>query len=153
MSFKKTFVTVAACAAAFLSPVAAIAKTAPVYTGVFSNVALSGYDAVAYFTVGHPVEGSAQYKVNYNGAEWHFSSAANRDAFRANPARFAPQYGGYCAWAVGHNYTASGDPKVWRIVGGKLYLNYNREIGQKWAQDIPGYIRSGDANWPGLVAH
>lgn len=131
----------------------AAAKTAPVYTALFSNVAVSGYDSVAYFTEGRPVVGSAQFKTVYRGAEFRFASAANLAKFKADPAAFAPQYGGYCAWAVSHGYTASGDPKVWKIVGGKLYLNYNREIGQRWAQDIPGFIKAGNANWPKLLAN
>lgn len=128
------------------------AKTDPIYTGILNNQALSGYDAVAYFTDGKPVKGSTTFKTTYKGAEFRFSSAANLAKFKANPAAYAPQYGGYCAWAVSQGYTASGDPTVWKIVGGKLYLNYNREIGQKWEKDIPGHIRSANRNWPKLLA-
>jgi YHS domain-containing protein len=138
--------------AAFAVPGAAHAKTDPIYTGTFSNVALSGYDTVAYFTQGKPVEGSSAHKVTYKGAEFHFASAANLAKFRANPAAYAPQYGGYCAWAVSQGYTASGDPKVWKIVGGKLYVNYNEEIGAKWSKNIPSFIRSANANWPKILA-
>ncbi len=106
-------------------PAPAFAKDAPVYTGTFSNTAVSGYDTVAYFTQGKPVKGSTEFRTTYNGAEWRFASAANLAKFRANPGRYAPQYGGYCAWAVSQGYTASGDPTVWKVVGGKLYLNYN----------------------------
>jgi YHS domain-containing protein len=133
-------------------PGAAQAKTAPVYTGTFSNLAVSGYDPVAYFTQGKPVKGSPQFKVNFNGAEWRFANAANLAKFKAKPAAFAPQYGGYCAWAVSQGYTASGDPTVWKIVGGRLYLNYNREVGQTWEKNIPGFIKAGNANWPRLLA-
>lgn len=133
-------------------PSAAVAKTAPVYTGTFSNLAVSGYDPVAYFTQGKPVKGNPQFKINYNGAEWRFANAANLAKFRAKPAAFAPQYGGYCAWAVSQGYTASGDPTVWKIVNNKLYLNYNQEVGQTWSKNISGFIRAGDSNWPKLLA-
>jgi YHS domain-containing protein len=132
-------------------PGTAIAKTAPVYTGVFSSVAVSGYDPVAYFTAGKPVEGSESFKLNYNGAEWRFSSAVNLATFKKNPARYAPQYGGYCAWAVSQGYTASADPKVWKVFNNKLYLNYNQDVGQKWSANIPGFIKSADSNWPVIL--
>jgi YHS domain-containing protein len=106
------------------------AAEAPVYTGILNNVAVSGYDPVAYFTDGKPVKGNAKFATNYKGAEFRFASANHLAAFKANPAKYAPQYGGYCAWAVSQGYTASADPSVWKIVGGKLYLNYNQEIGR-----------------------
>jgi len=119
----------------------------PVYK--FSGaLALKGYDAVAYFNDGNAVEGSEQFIHEWNGAKWLFASAANRDAFAIDPPKYAPQYGGYCAWAVGHGYTAKGDPEAWKIVNGKLYLNYSKEVQAKWVQDIPGYIEKGDENWP-----
>jgi YHS domain-containing protein len=139
------------CATAFL-PTQSIAKTNPVYTGTFNNLAVSGYDSVAYFTVGKPVKGSAAFKTTYKGAEFRFANADNLAKFKANPAAYAPQYGGYCAWAVSQGYTASGDPTVWKVVGGKLYLNYDREVGQRWEKNIPGHIRSANANWPKLLA-
>ncbi len=123
----------------------------PVYTGRFSDVAVDGYDAVAYFTEGAPVKGSSEYEYDYMGATWRFSSAENLEAFKADPTAYAPQYGGYCAWAVSQNYTARGNPKNWRIVDGKLYLNYNDEIQQRWEQDVSGFIALGDANWPGVL--
>lgn len=132
-------------------PTAAHAADAPVYTGTFNNLAVSGYDTVAYFTQGKPVKGAPTYKVNYKGAEWRFVSPQNLAAFKANPAKYAPQYGGYCAWAVSQGYTASGDPTVWKVVNNKLYLNYNQEIGTKWSRNIPGFIKSGDANWPKVL--
>lgn len=130
----------------------ALAALDPIYTGTFSNVALSGYDTVAYFTTGRPTKGEARYALTYKGAEFRFASAENLARFRANPAAYAPQYGGYCAWAVSQGYTASGDPTVWKIVEGRLYLNYNREIGERWSKNIPGHIRAGNANWPKLLA-
>jgi hypothetical protein len=73
------------------------------------------------------------------------------NAFKANPSAFAPQYGGYCAWAVSQNYTASGDPNFWKIVNGKLYLNYDKSVQATWEKDIPGYIAKADRNWPGVL--
>lgn len=131
--------------------VPAMAARAPVYTGLFGKVAVGGHDPVAYFKAGKPVPGSREFSASWQGAEYRFASAANRDAFKADPARFAPQYGGYCAWAVSQGYTASGDPRVWKIVNGKLYLNYNEDVGRKWAADTAGFIRSGDANWPKVL--
>lgn len=152
MNAKLLFAALSLSIVTVAGPSAAVAATAPVYTGTFNNTAVSGYDTVAYFTQGKPVEGSTAYKINYKGAEWRFASAANLAKFKANPAAFAPQYGGYCAWAVSQGYTASGDPTVWKIVGGKLYLNYNQEIGQKWSKNIAGFIKAGNANWPRILA-
>jgi len=114
-------------------------------------LALKGYDAVAYFNEGRAVEGSDQFTHEWNGAKWRFASAENRDSFVSRPERYAPQYGGYCAWAVGHGYTAKGDPEAWKIVEGKLYLNYSKDVKAKWEQDIPGFIAKGDENWPGFL--
>ena len=127
------------------------ARKAPVHTGFIGNTAVSGYDPVAYFVQGRPVKGDRGFTATHNGAEYRFANAANRDAFKANPAKYAPQFGGYCAWAVSQGYTASADPNVWKIVQGKLYLNYNAEVGRKWSKDIPGHIRSANANWPRVL--
>lgn len=132
-------------------PGAAMAAKPPVYTAPLSDVAVGGYDVVAYFTQGKPVKGDKAFQTEWKGAEWRFSSAANLAKFKANPAAYAPQYGGYCAWAVAQGYTASGDPQQWKIVGGKLYLNYNADIQSKWSKDIPGLIRKGDGNWPSVL--
>ena len=86
------------------------------------------------------------------GATWYFACAENRDRFAADPERYAPQYGGYCAWAVAHGYTAKIDPEAWKIVDGKLYLNYSKDVQADWAEDIPGNISKGDANWPKIHA-
>ena len=121
----------------------------PIYTN-WRGLALSGYDPVAYFTIGKPTPGSADFTLEWMDATWRFASAADRDAFRADPARYAPQYGGYCAWAVSQDTTASSDPEAWRIVSGKLYLNYSRDIQAQWETDVPGNIERADRNWPGL---
>jgi YHS domain-containing protein len=129
----------------------ACADTAPVHTSVLSNVAVGGYDPVAYFSEGRPVRGSMDHRLTHHGYEYRFASAANLAAFRANPAHYLPQYGGYCAWAVSQGYTAPGNPQNWRIVDGRLYLNYNTEIQQRWETDIPGNIGRANANWPGVL--
>lgn len=118
----------------------------------FSKVAIEGTDPVAYFTDGKPVAGSSAFEHEWQGAVWRFASAANRDAFAKEPARYAPQYGGYCAWAVSEGYTASIEPEAWRIVGGKLYLNYSKSVQKQWLADVPGNIKKADANWPAIRA-
>lgn len=116
----------------------------------FSKVAIGGYDAVSYFA-GAPIKGDAKFVTNWKGAEFRFASAANLSKFKANPAAYAPQYGGYCAWAVAGGYTAKGDPLAWKVVNGKLYLNYDQTVQKRWAKDIPGNIAKGDRNWPQVL--
>ena len=140
-------------AAIFATASSALARDADVYTGTFSSLAVGGYDAVAYFKAGRPVQGAAQFSTEYKGATWRFASKENLDAFRANPTAFAPQYGGYCSWAVAQGYTASGDPQVWKIVNGKLYLNYDNSVQAKWEKDIPGFITKADKNWPAVLGN
>lgn len=114
------------------------------------GTAIDGYDAVAYFTEGQPVEGDKEFSHDWKGATWRFSSAVNRDLFAANPDKYAPQYGGYCAYAVSQGYTASTEPDAWSIVDGKLYLNYSKSVRTRWEQDTAGYIADADTNWPGI---
>jgi YHS domain-containing protein len=115
------------------------------------GVAVRGTDVVAYVTQGRPVPGSAAFTHMWRGATWRFASAAHRDLFAAAPERYAPAYGGFCAFAVSEGYTAPIDPAAWRIVDGRLYLNYDRSVQRRWEGDIPGRIARGDANWPGLA--
>lgn len=122
----------------------------PIYTGVFSNTALQGHDPVAYFTEGKPVKGNDAFTAEYKGAIFKFSSAVNRDAFIEDPDAYAPQYGGYCAWAMADGKHAKGDARYWKIVDGKLYLNYNKGIQAKWDADIPGFITRADAAWANI---
>ena len=118
-----------------------------IYTGLFSNEAISGYDAVAYFTEGEPVEGSNQFSMQYKGAAWKFASQENLDLFRANPEAYAPQYGGYCAYAMAEGDTASTEPELWTIHDGKLYLNYSRRINARWKENMLEYIEQADRQW------
>jgi YHS domain-containing protein len=132
-------------------PAAAEAADDLVYTGLFSNTALEGYDAVAYHTEGEPVRGARDFTAEWNGATWRFANQDNLDLFLADPEAYAPQYGGYCAWAMAEGYTAKGDPNFWRIVDGRLYLNFNQEIQERWEADIPGFIAAADANYPAIL--
>jgi hypothetical protein len=115
------------------------------------GVALRGHDAVAYFTEGKPVVGNESQAYKWKGATWLFSSASNRALFAKDPQRYVPKYGGYCAYAVGNNYVAKGDPEAWTIVNDKLYLNYNKDVRKMWMKDQKALIKKGDQNWPGLL--
>ena len=114
------------------------------------GVAIRGYDAVAYFSASEPVKGAREYTYNWRGAEWRFQSAEHRDLFATMPERYAPQFGGYCAWAVSNNYTAEIDPQAWKIVDGRLYLNYSKSVQRMWEKEIPQRIAAGNRNWPEL---
>jgi YHS domain-containing protein len=115
-----------------------------------SAVAIKGYDPVAYFKQSAPVKGSAEFTHQWNGATWRFSSKGNRDEFASKPDMYAPQFGGYCSWAVSQGYTADIDPNAWKVVNGKLYLNYNKSVQKKWEADQNALIEKANRNWPGL---
>jgi YHS domain-containing protein len=116
------------------------------------GLALRGYDPVVYFTDGKAIEGHADLEYVWNGARYRFSSKSNRDLFAADPERYAPQYGGYCSWGISQEKVFDGDPTVWKVVDGKLYLNYNRDIEKTWEQDIPGFIERANQRWPKMAA-
>jgi len=126
------------------------ASAGGVVNASWTGTAIEGYDPVAYFTDGKPVEGDSDYSYEWMDATWYFASAENRDLFAADPEKYAPQYGGYCAYAVSQGGTATIDPEAWRIEDGKLYLNLNKDIQATWMKDIPGYIEKANANWPGI---
>ncbi len=131
-------------------PFAAAADVDPVYTGFFSSLALSGYDTVAYFTEGEAVEGSRFFTTEYQGATWRFKNAEHLALFEASPAAYAPQYGGYCAYAMAEGEAVSAQPDLWTIHNGKLYLNYSRKVNQTWLADKDSFIAKADALWPEL---
>lgn len=141
-------------AAAAVAAMAMPAAPEPVFveSAGLSSIAIRGADPVAYFTEGRAVTGSAEFAADWRGATWRFASAANRDAFLAAPERYAPAYGGFCAWAVAHGYTAPVDPEAWSIVDGRLFLNYSISVRAQWEPDKDALIVRGDANWPGLSA-
>lgn len=116
------------------------------------GVAVKGHDVVAYFTEGAPVAGKAEFAAQHDGATYHFATAAHRDAFKANPARFVPQFGGFCAMGVALEKKLDGDPTAWKIVDDRLYLNVNKGVQQKWLEDVPGHLKKANANWPHIKA-
>jgi YHS domain-containing protein len=127
------------------------APPAPAVSADAEAIAIGGYDPVAYFTQGGPVEGKALHQTKWNGATWRFASAGSLAKFTAAPERYAPRFGGYCAWAVSQGYLAPGDPRQWKIVGGKLYLNFNARAKALWEADQAAAIVRGEANWPGVL--
>ena len=124
----------------------ALAAQPEVYTE--SGIAIDGTDAVAYFNQSRPVPGSAEHALDWNGSKWLFSSAENKARFEADPAAYAPQYGGYCAFAMSKGYVAPTVPEAWSIVDGKLYLNFSLGIRKRWSTNIPGNIANADEFWP-----
>jgi YHS domain-containing protein len=124
-----------------------------------TGFAVSGYDVVAYFDLPQSdvgaaqsaaVPGRADFTAEYNGAKFAFASAENRDKFLANPASYAPQYDGHCAYGVAKGGKVPGNPNLWRIVDGKLYLNITKNVVGFWEEDIPGNITVAETNWKGL---
>ncbi|MDX2154190.1 MAG: YHS domain-containing (seleno)protein [Bryobacteraceae bacterium] len=137
------FLTLIATAVLSAAPVDPVNKS-------WRGVALQGYDPVAYFTASKATKGSDSISHEWMGAKWYFSSDANRKLFIASPEKYAPQFGGYCAWAVSNNYTANADPEAWKIIDGKLYVNYNKDVQKKWEAEALKRIEAGNKNWPNL---
>ena len=135
----------------FTAPLAHAAAKTVYNASRWTKVAIEGTDPVAYFTQGKPVEGSKEFTHKWGEANWRFASARNRDLFKTDPEKYAPQYGGYCAYAVANNSTAKIDPEAWKIVDGKLYLNYSKDIQKTWEADQTAFIMAADKNWPGVL--
>ena len=112
------------------------------------GLAVHGYDVVAYFKEGKPVQGDAKFALTHKEATYRFSSQENLDTFKANPAKYEPAYGGFCAYGVSVGAKFDGDPRYWKIVDGKLYLNVNKDVQKKWLEDVPGNNKKADINWP-----
>jgi YHS domain-containing protein len=112
------------------------------------GLALRGYDPVAYFTQGQPVKGLPQFQAQHQGAVFHFASAAHRDSFVSTPEKYAPQYGGYCAFGMSNGYKAATDPASFTVREGKLYLNYNSDVQKMWKANMPAFISKADQLWP-----
>ena len=123
----------------------------PINTTWIGNLAVEGYDTVAYFTENKPVKGKKEFQIEWQGANWRFSSEEHLDLFVANPEKYAPQYGGYCAWAVSNNALAGIDPSQFTILDDKLYLNYNATVQNKWFPEKEKRIELADQFFPGLV--
>jgi YHS domain-containing protein len=131
---------------ALFSASAAFAQKPAVFSA--DGKAIRGYDPVAYFTEKKPVKGNPNWSYDWQGATWTFASAQHRDTFKADPERYAPQYGGYCAYGLSRGYKAPTEPDAWTIDGGKLYLNYNLSVRDDWDRDRQTYIQKADQNWP-----
>jgi len=112
--------------------------------------AIQGYDAVAYFTVGKAVKGSKEFTFTYAGEIWHFASAENLLKFKIAPEKYAPQFGGYCAYGMSRGYKAKTDPEAWTIVDDKLYLNYNLDVRKIWNEKHLEFIQKANTNWPSV---
>lgn len=115
---------------------------------VKSDKAIRGYDPVAYFTDGKPVEGKEEFVYNWSNANWYFSSKQHLDLFKGNPGKYAPQYGGYCAYGLSRGYKASTVPEAWTIDNGKLYLNYSLSVRSDWDKSRRERIQKADSYWP-----
>lgn len=133
----------------FLTATLGCAQKSPVFST--EEGAIHGYDPVAYFEEGKPVKGLSDIIFEWNGATWHFSTAEHKMAFMENPEKYAPQYGGYCAYAVAKGSIAKTAPDAWKVVNGKLYLNYDQGIKKKWEADQEEYIAKANANWPKVL--
>jgi len=114
------------------------------------GIAIKGYDPVSYFTVQKAITGDPAITFSWMGVQWQFSSKENLELFKKQPEKYAPQFGGYCAYGVSENHKSPTDPNAWTVVGEKLYLNYNLKVKELWSKDIPGRIQKADSNWISL---
>lgn len=132
-----------------LTMVACLTACTTLKTPTFADEdgAIRGYDPVAYHLESQPVKGKQSIRSDYNGAVWYFSSERNKQLFDDNPQRYAPQYGGYCAYAMSKGFVVSVDPNAWHVKNEKLYLNYSLGVRKTWLKDIPGYVAKADKNW------
>ncbi len=145
---------IAACAVLLHSVAMAAPLANTLKPGLFggrSDVAIQGYDPVAYFTDGKPVKGQDALVADYLGAKWKFASQAHLDLFKASPEKYAPQYGGYCAYGVSQDSLVSIEPDKFRVIDGKLYLNYDADVQAKWLKDPAGFIKQADIKFQDLL--
>jgi YHS domain-containing protein len=153
----RRFIVALGTAAALLLGGAALAAEPAVNTlknsllGGRTDTAINGYDTVAYFTVGKPVKGTDSLVYEWMGAKWKFSTQAHLDQFKAMPEKFAPQYGGYCAYGVAQGHLVKVEPDQFTVLDGKLYLNYDADVQATWKKDVPGYIKAADAKYSSLL--
>ena len=149
---KRTFVSLAAAVA--LLTAAAVTTPAiaagPQVNATITGLALRGYDPVAYFTDGKPVVGDFAIVAQYEGATYRFASKDHKALFEKDPAKYVPQYGGFCAFGTAQGFKVDGDPNVWKIVDDRLYLNLAPPVAERWSQDIAGYIKTADEKWETL---
>lgn len=157
MNLKKTF-TASTLAVALVFGAGALLSATSSYAFDENSIAavnlnaeaviLNGYDSVAYFTKGMPTQGDKRFAVKHDGATYYFASAENMQLFQANPAMYAPQYGGYCAMGAALGKKLDVDPTQFKVVDGKLYLNLNADVFKMWSEDVPGNLLKAEANWP-----
>lgn len=114
------------------------------------NLAVEGYDLVAYFEDHKPIKGAEEFSFKHESATYQFASKAHLNTFKKNPEKYLPQYGGFCAYGVSRGYAVGIDPEAWSIVDGKLYLNYSLKVQKTWNEDKSGYIKKADQNWPAV---
>ncbi len=114
------------------------------------GIAIKGYDPVAYFELQKAVEGNKAFTIEWSKSQWRFVSQANLEKFKLSPQKYAPQYGGFCAYGCSEDHLSPADPNAWTIAGGKLYLNYNNETRDAWLKDIDNRIKTADEYWPNL---
>lgn len=138
-------------ATSFVSLASRPAWASNAYVFNTNGVAINGYDPVAYFTEGQPVPGMMKFAVKWEGAIWVFASMANAEAFMANPRAVAPQYGGYCAYAMSKGAVATTEPDAWTIHDHKLYLNYNTNVRGIWREDVAGNVALANGHWPSAL--
>lgn len=141
-----------ALAATALTSLLLMAEAAQSTYATERGIAIDGYDPVAYFTTGKATKGDSAHAFAWNGAKWLFASSAHQDQFAKDPAKFAPQYGGFCAYGMSRGYKAVIDPQAFTIIDGKLYLNYDAKVQDTWRKHTAGYIRQADAAWPRVKA-
>jgi hypothetical protein len=144
-----TFVKSAAVSAVMLASATAFAADIDANADA-NDIAIKGYDTVAYFTMDKPVMGSNKFTATYKNSIFQFANAKHRDLFKADSAKYAPQYGGYCAMGVAMNLKFDTDPTAWKIVEGKLYLNLNKDVQKSWLKNVPGNLQTAEGNWPEL---
>ena len=138
-------------AAAVPTQVLAVKNTGGEYNSMYAGLGAKGYDVVSYFTENAPAMGSDQHTAQYGGVTWQFASEEHRELFLANPAKYAPQYGGFCSWGVANGKLFDVDPvNGWKVVNGKLYLNFNGDINATFAKDTKGFIAKAEKHWPSL---
>ena len=140
-----------AAAAVLSAPAKAELKAGGAFNPLYAGLGAKGYDVVNYFTQGQPAPGKDTYTVDYGGVKWQFVSAEHRDRFKADPQKYVPQYGGFCTWGVANGKLFDVDPvNGWRIVEGKLYMNFNADIQKVFDKDPGGFIKRATGNWPNL---
>ncbi len=149
ISLKTQLCMLAALWLCFACPLVA-AEKGPVNTDK-NNLAVKGYDPVAYFLEARPVKGLGANTHQWMGVDWRFASQDNLDRFRREPEKYAPQYGGYCAYAMASGELVDINPQAWKIVNDKLYLNFSKSVQRKWEKDIEGYIKKADQYWPDIL--